>query len=856
MLAWCDVLGPADDASARLAFARDLVRCQDELGEEGLRLRDVPERAAAAIGAGGETERWRSFAALELEELALIERSGRVDPTAARLGALADDGAHDSQGPRVVLCCLAALRGLERRFLDRFAAQVTSLIAAPESESSLFDAWGSVDAVAWRKRPVTVPKEALSVAERPRGQARVIATQVEAALADDRCEPASGERPGVTVGLADASLSRVVVEALADRGVAVHDALGRALAASAPWRLLEAVGRYADSRTAIDLAQLLRHPDLERHVAPSLEAAAAAAPDPLTRELRQAIDARDWLTALDLYTSETALEATAGSLPGDPAGAALVTAADGAILAPFGDGDGGDGSGELRSVAAWTAAIHDFVLRLYGELMLGDSGPDRALAQSLRRLAEELGAQAEACASTGGGAQVRLGDAIELLTSEVAGESIGVDSEAGAVELVGWLELPLDDAPRLVVAGLDEGSASAALAGGLLSPPLRRSLGLQDAETFHARDLYYLELLLASRETTLVTGRRGAQGEPLSPRRILLAGATPELVETVLTFWGEPIDGESENDSPETAETKFGPILPSRDVPIPDRLPATAFRDYLACPYRFYLRHVLGLRQVRDLPRELPPGDFGRLLHAVLGRFARSRGRVERRLRSHRANTRRAVGGRVGCCARAPCRASRCVSSSNSFAVGCGRSRSWQAAQRRAGWTVDRELVEVRVEATLDVDGSPFVVTGRIDRVDRHATLGSRLLDYKSAEQSVTPEQAHRSGRRGERRWTDLQLPLYELMLRQRGVTGVPAGGALELGFVNLGHRLSEDPLARAEWSEDELAEAREVAREVVRAVRARRFWPPGEAPSFSDGLEGLVGDAFPDRARYLSVGR
>ena len=850
VLAWCEVLGPADDTSARLAFARDLVRCQDELGEEGLRLRDVPERAAAAIGAGGETERWQSFAALEVQELALIERSGRIDPTAARLGALVDD-APDPQGPRIVLCCLAALRGLERRFLDRFAARVTSLVAAPESESSLFDAWGSVDVVAWRKRPVTVPKEALSVVDRPRGQARVVATQVEAALADDRFEPASGERPGVTVGLADPSLSAVVVEALADRGIAVHDALGRPLAASAPWRLLHAVGRYADSRTTIDLAQLLRCPDLERHLAPLLETAVAAAPDPLTRELRQAIDGRDWLTALDLYTSETALEATTGALPGDPAGAALVKAADGAILAAL-----GGGSGESRSVATWTAAIHDFVLRLYGERMLGDSGPDRALAQSLRRLAEELRAQAEACASTGGQATVRLADAIELLTSEVAAESIGVESEAGAVEMVGWLELPLDDAPRLVVAGLDEGSASAALAGGLLSPPLRRSLGLQDAETFHARDLYYLELLLASRDTTLVTGRRGAQGEPLSPRRILLAGATPELVETVLTFWGEPEAKEaSEHDAPDAAESAFGPILPSPDVPIPDRLPATAFRDYLACPYRFYLRHVLGLRQVRDLPRELPPGDFGRLLHAVLGRFARSAAAssddsdVIARTLGELLEEESALrsGGMPRVAVRLQLEQLR--RRLRSFAA-------WQAAQRRAGWTIDQDLVEVRVEATLDVDGSPFVVTGRIDRVDRHPTLGSRLLDYKSAEQSVTPEQAHRAGRRGERRWTDLQLPLYELMLRQRGVGGVPPDGALELGFVNLGHRLSEDPLAPAGWSESDLAEAREVARDVVRAVRARRFWPPGEPPSFSDGLEGLVGDAFPDRARYLSAGR
>src|SRR5688500_1567446 len=89
VLAWCEALGPADDASARIAFARDLVRCQDDLAEEGLRLSDVPERAAVALGAGGETERWRSFASLERAELAILDRAGRIDPTAARLAALA-----------------------------------------------------------------------------------------------------------------------------------------------------------------------------------------------------------------------------------------------------------------------------------------------------------------------------------------------------------------------------------------------------------------------------------------------------------------------------------------------------------------------------------------------------------------------------------------------------------------------------------------------------------------------------------------------------------------------------------------------------------------------------------------------
>jgi hypothetical protein len=276
-------------------------------------------------------------------------------------------------------------------------------------------------------------------------------------------------------------------------------------------------------------------------------------------------------------------------------------------------------------------------------------------------------------------------------------------------------------------------------------------------------------------------------------------------------------------------------------------LPATAFRDYLACPYRFYLRHVLGLRQVRDLPRELEPGDFGRLLHAVLGRFARDAAAtssgdataIAHRLEDILAEE---VALRWGGAPRVAVRLQleQLRRRLRSFA-------DWQAGETQSGWTIVPEHTEARVEATLDVDGAPFVVSGRIDRVDRHPAAGLRLLDYKSAEQAATPEQAHRGGRRGERRWIDLQLPLYELMLRQRGL-----GGALALGFVNLGQRLSADPLALAEWSAADLADAMATARDVARAIRARRFWPPGEPRSFADGLEGIAGDAFPDRERYL----
>jgi len=414
------------------------------------------------------------------------------------------------------------------------------------------------------------------------------------------------------------------------------------------------------------------------------------------------------------------------------------------------------------------------------------------------------------------------------------------------VEMVGWLELALDDAPDAIVAGLDEGAASAAAVDGLLGPALRRSLGLPDADTRNARDLFFLELLSRSRRVTFITGRRGAQGEPLAPRRILLAGTTAALVDTVRAFWGDENDDDDENRRRASGRGRFGPILPTADAPIPTRLPATAFRDYLACPYRFHLRHVLGLRPVRDLPRELQPGDFGRLLHAVLGRFARGPAaasddaetvaRTLEALLSEEGRLRSGSAPRVA----VRIQLEQLRRRLRSFA-------RWQAEQARAGWRIVPELTEMRLEAALEVDGETFVVTGRVDRVDRHPTAGRRLLDYKSAEQAATPEQAHRSGPRDSRRWIDLQLPLYERMLRQRGIEG-----DLRLGFVNLGHRLGDDPLALAEWSGAELADAMATAAGVVRAIRARRFWPPGEPPSYADGFEGLAGDAFPDRARYL----
>ena len=84
--------------------------------------------------------------------------------------------------------------------------------------------------------------------------------------------------------------------------------------------------------------------------------------------------------------------------------------------------------------------------------------------------------------------------------------------------------------------------------------------------------------------------------------------------------------------------------------------------------------------------------------------------------------------------------------------------------------------------------------------------------------------------------WVDLQLPLYELLLRRQRLEGQMA-----LGFVNLAQDLRAPILALASWSEEDLGSARRSAESVVRRVRASRFWPPGEPPAYDDGLHRLV---------------
>ena len=120
----------------------------------------------------------------------------------------------------------------------------------------------------------------------------------------------------------------------------------------------------------------------------------------------------------------------------------------------------------------------------------------------------------------------------------------------------------------------------------------------------------------------------------------------------------------------------------------------------------------------------------------------------------------------------------------------------------------------------FDVDGRPILLRGRIDRIDHNERTGEwAVFDYKTSDRGEEPEKTHRKGRGDDKRWVDLQLPLYRHLLPAlRDGNGAPivppdALDRVRLGYILLPRDLTSVGEKLAEWSPEELASADDAAR-------------------------------------------
>lgn len=826
MLAWAEVLRTADlralpdvfpiapprrDGAWAWQLAGVFYRLQTQLAEGGLALGDVGGRAGAGLT---EVERWRQLAALERRQSERLEGGGRREPHAARRTWVQEAPPPPGIDRIVVLAVpdpLPQAVAVLTRWTEAIPVEV--VVFAPETEAAAFDEWGRPVAEGWSGRVIDLPDFAQ----------RVQLCADPAAAAEWVVELVAG-RPDpdglVAIGLADADVRPLVEHALARAEVAAFNPEGRAQRTEQLYALLAALAALARESTYEAVAALARCPDFLAALRGRLGAEGSVA-----RFLSQLDDAR----ARHLPADLAELRRVAGARRPDLVrGLAFVAELRETLRR------GGFPGGAGRTLAEL------FQGRQFDRAHAGEARLVDALT-AWRETMRECAAAAEWFPGLGA-------DEWWEVALQVFGESRRPEEKpAGALELQGWLELAWEDAPHLVVAGLNEGVVPEAVVGDAFLPEsLRVALGLKHNLARLARDAYLLQAMAAARRKAgrldLIYTKVSAAGDPRRPSRLLLRCPEAELPErTALLFRA----AEAARRSP--AWTRAWPIRPRREPP-PAKVAVTGLRAWLACPFRFYLRHVLRLEAVDATKTELDAFDFGTLCHAALEAMAREPSlracTDEKTLRDFllgqlEQEARERFGARLTL---------PLVVQLESARQRLARAAEVQAREQAEGWRIER----TEWPFTLDLGG--LEVRGRIDRVDRHEATGAwRVIDYKTSDTAVSPAQSHLRSRRTtepdwpawrgvtvggrEQGWTDLQLPLY---LRALAADGVDAA-SLTAGYFNLPKAAGETALAL--WPELTgalLASAGACADGVAAAIRAGEFWPPAELATDQDDFGAL----------------
>ncbi|MEY2879065.1 MAG: ATP-dependent helicase/deoxyribonuclease subunit [Verrucomicrobiota bacterium] len=785
---------PARNFAWALRLAQTFARLQTMLAEGGLRIADVGARAGADCP---ETDRWRELASLERRYDAALAARVLRDEQAAKIAAASRVPLSPAIARVVVLAAPDPL-ALAVSVLAAHAEErpVDIVVFAPETEAANFDAWGRPIPSVWEQRALDLPDffHRTHLCADPAAQAERIAEAAQ-----------RYERPDglLAIGVADPEIAPPLVRALAHAGLAAFDPEGHARTEEPLFHLLAALAAFARAPTFDAVARLARCPDMLAWLA--TDDAGEAGP-------------ADFLAALD------ALHAR--HLPADLA-AARAHAAD-----------------------AFAAAL-DQLATLHTTLTTG-AFPDNAAAAlamifARRRLdtAREADARFEQSAKAWMEIVRDCARAMEKFPAPATADGWalalalfaesrerGAPKPDGALELHGVLELLFEDAPHLIVAGANDGRLPEGVVVGdaFLPEALRTRLGLKTNATRFARDAYVLAALAHCRpRLDLLVGKTSAAGDPLRPSRLLLRCADAELPARVRHLFRE-----AEAPRPSAPWARAWRLRAPRRA-APARVAVTALRQWLDCPFRFYLRHVLRMRPIDPFKSELDARDFGELVHRALAAL----GRDETRRDCADADELRAfLLGEFDRHARARYGAE--VSLPLLIQLESARQRlakaaEIEAASRADGWRT------IAVEKKFELEISGLTVVGQMDRIDRHAVTGAvRVLDYKTSDRAVAPAEAHTRAPRGDepppewtlaptdgkktRMWADLQLPLYERAL------AAEFGAGVTCGYFNLPKAVGETAIAAWEGFTIETRASAWLAAETICAeIRAGHFWPPRE---------------------------
>ncbi|MCE9518256.1 MAG: PD-(D/E)XK nuclease family protein [Verrucomicrobia bacterium] len=515
---------------------------------------------------------------------------------------------------------------------------------------------------------------------------------------------------------------------------------------------------------------------------------------------------------------------------------------------------------ELWAQTSCAEAVRTFLEWIYGGCEFDSAKESDRHYGSLFSKAISLAAEVDA---SGGDAEC-LSVALDVLEETPLGD---VHGEAELV-LHGWLELLWEPAHGLVIAGAnDEHLPGVITVDAFLPDRSREKLGLACQSRRRARDAYLLRAIWEQRRADaslhLIYGCVNAEGDALRPSRLLLDCADKSLPARVRHLF--PDENTAAHAAPRPSRSLAFALKPELKKWKGGEVSPSQLKDYLACPFRFYLKKVLKLKAVDSGQRELSPGDLGNVMHDVLKSFAESpvadahhAGEIADWLVAELEKQTTATYGRQPLF-------------SVALQIESMRQRLRKFAEvqseiRAEGWRII--AAEKLITADWGVKIGGVALTGKIDRIDRHEKSGVlRVIDYKTSQSERGPVGGHvkkakpsdledetiqwqcfDDAQEKPQRWLDLQLPLYALAVAAK----FPEAPSVDAAYLCLpatvdGIELKEwkrDAKSGATWNQELLEAAKWCAEEAVRRMSASLFWPPSNDVKYDDFEELLLGDA------------
>lgn len=795
-----------------------------------IRMGEMIQRLRATLADGGylistvvnsgitfeETERWSDMAELEKLYQEQLNKMGLTDPCIAKISR-ADHPELPEGITRIVMAAVPDPSLLTIRALKQLAAtiDIDILVHAPESMANSFDEWGRPMPEKWPDMKIDISDANIVLAGSPREQSRHV---IEEIAKDSR-----------TLGPADIAIcvpdgNRTIVPYLkadlAEHGLPAFDPADKALKDHPACRLIESFCDFAISRTYKAFGTFLRHPDILCYLESAMDLSNSAL-----------------LTEFDEYQNEhlpsSFDEIMLNSNIRNNRFPNLIKAAD-FIIEQL----------SLFDKNTIVDSIRSFCQTIYSVRTINTNEPDdnefQSAVERINTVLEEFAAIPD-CRE-----KLDRKSMLILFKRRLYEQKYHRNRDDTAIDLEGWLELPWNSAKLFIITGMNEGIVPASRTGDVFLPDSMRSkLGLRDNAGRFARDIFltrgFLESHKKNGRVCFIVGKTSGTGDPLKPSRILfrcndadLPARADKLFSPIIENWFAP---------PSTITFKLDPQAPD-DVPAnlltPNTISVTKFRDYLMCPFRFYLKHILKMDPFDSEKSSMDALEFGSMVHAALKamadtpEMARSENETELAafLGSHAEEW---VNKKLGTTPSLPA----------IIALNAAKQRLRGVAHRqveltRNGW----EIIQSEQKFSAELNG--MKINGIIDRIDRHQDSGIiRIIDYKTSDKSNTPEKQHLENCRPDtrdftkisvnskvKRWADLQLPLYVFLFQQkeaRHKSVVPA-------YFNLPKAVSDTSLDIWEEFTDALLEsAVACAENVIAGIREQRFWPPAERVSYDD---------------------